>query len=395
MNIGIIGAGISGVLLATLLKQNDPSLNVTLIDINKKEGKKFLITGNGRCNLGNKNIDSFAYNNKNVYDLVESFPIEKQIEFYNSIGLVTCSINDLYYPYSLSAKAMVDYLIGYLKDKKARFLLSLDVIDYQVNKTSVIINTSNRNYAFDKVVFATGGLSHITLNQHPFLSIFKKHGYKSTVISSGLTSIITKENTKQIENLRVKCKVSLLFDSKSYYEEKGEVLFKKNGLSGIAIFNAESLIKRNDGKFKNATIILDLMSELSLDEVAAFLKKSNDIVSFSCLDGIFDKTLSEYIRKFAHVKNLYKFTNSEIISLAKAIKNLSFSYQDSYGYEDSQVTIGGLDFENFTDYLESKIENNVYAVGEVLDADGLCGGYNIMFALASAHRTYLSLIKTK
>ena len=133
------------------------------------------------------------------------------------------------------------------------------------------------------------------------------------------------------------------------------------------------------------------MPDLSYEELVNKLAKLNSFSKNSVLLGIFTKPICEYIRKVSGVKNLNAYTNTEIKKLAVAIKNLNFTYLDTYAFRESQASIGGVEFNNLNKNLESKTESNVYFAGEILDADGLCGGYNINFAIASAYRIYNSI----
>ena len=139
-------------------------------------------------------------------------------------------------------------------------------------------------------------------------------------------------------------------------------------------------------KFKKATISLDLVPEYSFDEIYKILLEHNSTSKCSVLNGFFTKTMSEYIRKEAGIKNLSSFTTSEIKKIAQKLKNFEFTYKETYSFENSQVTVGGIDLNQINENFESKKEKNIYLIGEILDADGLCGGYNIMWAIASANQ---------
>ena len=392
MRILVIGSGCSAIYLGALLKKNNPEIDLSFVDINKEPGKKFLVTGNGRCNLGNLKISEKSYNNLNTLKIVKSFDYKKIITFLNDIGIETSSINDLVYPYSFSAKSYRDLLVNYLKEKNCKFYLENDICDYFINEEGVKVKINNKFFNFDKLVIATGGNSSIHTKQYQFIDVLKKHNYDVKDFKPGLTPVVVEENVKLLENLRVKCKVSLFIDNNLEYEENGEVLFKKDGLSGISIFSCSSIIARKD-KFKKATISLNLVPNLSSDELLTKLSNYNAINKNSCIDGFFDKKLSEYIRKISGAKNLYKFNKNELQKIAFNMRNLSFSYVNPYSFKESQVSIGGVKYSNLTENLQSKIEKNVYFIGEIIDADGLCGGYNLMFAFASAYVVSKAIIE--
>lgn len=392
MKILIIGSGCSAFYLGVLVKRYNKDIDVIFVDPNKEAGKKFLVTGNGRCNLANLKINDKSYNNLKIKEIVESFNYKNIVDVLNEIGIETRNINELVYPYSLSAKSYRDLQLNYLKENNCKFYLNNNIDDYKVKNDKIEVKINNKNYIFDKIIIATGGNSQVHINQTNFLDVLKKHNYKIKDFKPGLTPLKVKENVKTLENLRVKCLVSLYIDDKLEYIEDGEVLFKKDGLSGIAIFNCSSIIARKD-RFKKAIIKLNLVKDISGEEIKNKLIKYNNISKYSCLDGFFDKRLSEYIRNCSGTKNLYKFTKNELEKIAYNTQNLSFTYVNHYSFYESQVSIGGVELSNLNASLESKIEKNVYFVGEILDADGLCGGFNLMFAFASSYLVAKDIIK--
>lgn len=394
MKVGILGQGASGLLLALMLKFENQDLDVVLIDKNASAGRKFLATGNGRCNLANTEINESSYNNEEGRKIVEEFDSEKLIAFLKNIGVLTRNINNLVYPYSLSAKNLLDYLIDYAKQNKIRFVNNENLIDYDIVDGKVKVTTSKKNFSFDRFVIASGNGSAPQLGgATSVLSVLGKKGYKIIDGKPGLCPIRTVESTKTLENQRVKAKVSLVIDKNVVYEEVGEVQFKKDGLSGIAIFNCSSMIARSN-KFKKAIIRIDLVLDVSADDLFKEFTLLNPISNKSFLSGIFTKEITEYVRKNSGIKNPYIYSPSELKKLALYIKNIEFTYKESYSFNDSQVTVGGVSLKNVNDNLESTLEKNIFLIGEVLNVDGLCGGYNLMFAFASAHKAAKSILES-
>lgn len=393
MKIGIIGQGYSGVMLAILLKRHDLNIDVTIFDHNEKTNKKLLATGNGRCNLGNLEYNDNTFNSEFTKNLYLNFDINKQRELFNELGLETRTINNLVYPYSLSSNQVVAYLNLLLKEYKVKLVNGVNLNSYEVSDDFVTITMSNRKiYKFDKVIFATGGKSKEVLGSDgSIFKILKTHNYTIKDLKVGLAPIKVSENVKGIENERLKCIASLYLDKDLVYQEDGEVLIKKDGLSGISIFNISSIIARNKTA-KKTRIVLDLFKDYKIEELEEKFKKYSRIAGFSFLEGIFTIKMSDYIRKNSGVKNLYDFDNREIKRIAEYTKNMEFTYISTYDFNDSQVTIGGVSINNLNDDLSSKLEKNIYMIGEMIDIDGLCGGYNLMLCLASAYKAYTSLI---
>lgn len=392
MRVGILGQGASGVILAIMIKKKDPSIEVTIFDHNDKTNKKLLATGNGRCNLGNTKVDDKSFNSEFALNLYKDFDIYKQREFFDSIGLETRILNDtLVYPYSLSSSQVVAYLNKLLKEYKVKLINDVNLDSYVINKNNINVVIKNKLYVFDKFIFACGGKSKSSLGSDGrIFKLLKEHNYIINELKPGLTPIRVIENTKGIENERLKGNIKLIKDKKIIYEENGEVLIKKDGLSGICIMNASSIIQRVKPGKKNL-IFVDLFNDISEEELEEKFKKYNGLAGFSFLEGVFTIKIADFIRKNSGAKNLYKFDNRDIKNIAHYCKNMVFTYKENYDFDDSQVSIGGVSISNLKDTLESKFEPNIYFMGEMIDVDGLCGGYNLMLSFASSYRVFKNL----
>lgn len=391
MRIGIIGQGISGLFLGIMLKMKNPDLDITIIDKNLNPGKKMLATGNGRCNLGNFNLKENSYNCKFAYNLVSNFNATSIKSFLEKIGIQTREIGNLMYPYSLSAKQTLETILNIASKYKIKFENNIEIIDYKHLGNRIELISNKKIFSFEKVIFASGSASTKNLGgTFSTYELLKKHGYKIVNPKVGLAPLMTVEETKTIESQRIKCNVNLNIDKEDIYEENGEVIFKKNGLSGIAIFNVTSMISRFK-KFKKAIITLDLIPEYSTNDVEKMIEKSIFRKNSGVLEGFLPKAISEYVRKRAKIDVKENVNKEEILRLIETAKNLTFTFKDTYSFDDSQVCVGGLDLENLNENLESKIEPNIYFVGELINVDGLCGGFNIMFAIASANKVANSI----
>ena len=393
MNILIVGSGCSAVYLASLISFYKKEIRVDILSNDDVIGKKILVTGNGRCNLGNLgNIGSNEYNNEITKDIVSSFSIENIISFLSNIGIHVTTINNLVYPYSLSSKNYRELLSAFvLNNKNVKVLKDLKFVDYISKNNEVEVQLNNNIKTYDKIVFATGGISGNNKNSAEIIGIMKKHNYVINPFRTGLATIKTKEKTALVNGKRVKCDISLLKNNKLIYKEHGEVLFKKDGLSGICIFNCSSLINRSN-EIADFVISLDLFPDYDLTNLINLLTKFNKSNTNSLLYSFFDKDMSLFILKMIQMNKVSKYNEKEIKSLAFNLKNLKFHYESTYDFKDSQVSIGGISYSNLNiTSLESVLEKNIYFIGEILDSDGLCGGYNLMFAFASAFKVLNSL----
>lgn len=379
MKIGIVGASSSGLYMALFLKKRHPDFSVSLFDQTSKIGKKLLATGNGHCNLFHLGLTGKEYNRPDyVSSCLAIAGKEELLNALSSLGVMTTKVGDLVYPLSYSAKAYVSYLEQLALKLGVRIELGKKVIDYQ--GTDLVFENETKH--FDSLIFATGGASQPNLGSDGSLfSVFAKHGYNIAPLQPALCPIKTKENTKSISGVRHKALVRLYKGKELIYEENGEVLFKDDGLSGIAIFNCQSMILRNGkGDYR---IALDLFPNLSKKELSRNIEASKSANPSSFPLAFLEKELADYILKRA--------SSIDGAVLAEAMKNMTFTYASSYPFSASQVTSGGIDIANIDTSFRSKIEENISFVGECLDVDGLCGGYNLAWCLLSAYLCAKSL----
>lgn len=365
MKILIVGAGASGVSAAINIKRRYPKDNVIIIEHSDRALKKILATGNGRCNLGNAQLDIKQYNHP---ELMNDYSFEEYVKYVESFGFKTKLLGSLLYPYSESAQTVRNQMIKCAEELGVEFKFEEDFKNYEVFVKSIKVKTSKSTYEVDKLVIATGGKSTSGLgNDGSIYSILNKHHYSISPLHPGLVPVKVKENTKLLDGVRIKANVTLLENSKEVFEENGEVLFKKDGLSGIVIMNASNHINhpRNSYKF-----VLDLIPEINWE-----LLKNHQQISVKSL--FLDEYISPKMRQYfeAHF-NEEKYIDN--------LKEMTFSFKDFYSFENSQITIGGISPKDLKENGESRFEKNVYFLGEIIDMHGPCGGYNLTWAFISA-----------
>ena len=353
MRIGIIGGGASGTFAAIRIKELNPSFDVTIIERNDKLMKKVAVTGNGRCNYANLGSLENKYNNKFANQIINNLKPTEIVDIFERYGIHPTYIDNLVFPISLSAQTVVLMLNKRLEELGIKICLNEKVIDYQINGNQCLLKTDKQAHAFDKIVFSCGGKAYPQLGTDGSLfDILRQHGYQIEALSPSLSPIKVKENTKKVSGQRVKCLVSLLYKDKLYYSEEGEVLFKDDGLSGIVMLNMSQKINELDDK-KAVKIVLDLAPNNRV--------KPN-----------------QYL-EFVHPKVAAYLTENNL-----SINTLTFTFKNFYDFNIAEVSHGGVSLNDIDYNLNSKKENLVFFTGEVLDVDGMCGGYNLMFAFASA-----------
>lgn len=338
MKIAIIGAGASGLFLANMLYGK---YDFTIFN-NGKIGRKILASGNGRCNIANNNIDISKYHNNK---LVENLLVNKDKVFqeFNKLKIYLKEDNEgRLYPISESSLSILNILTKNIMDK---------IIDLKVEKITIkdgkyIIN--DKYIGYDKVIVSVGSISNIDdTNIYGFLKGFN---YNFIEFKPSLVGFKVKEKIKSISGVRCKCNVGLFNDNKLIHNEDGELIFKDDGISGICVMNLSSYYAHLD-KVNNPYIKIDLLKGNKYDN----------------LESVINPKLLEYINKYNINPNDFRLN---II--------------DTYGFKNSQVSRGGIDINSLNDDLSLKSDNNIYFMGEVIDVDGICGGYNLFFAFLCA-----------
>ncbi len=353
MKIGIIGGGAAGVYAAIRIKELNPSFDVTIIERNDKLLKKVAVTGNGRCNYANLGSLVDKYNNPFANQIIENLKPEQIVANFERYGIHPTRIDNLIFPVSLTAQTVALMLNKRLNELGVTICLNEKVLDYQNKNNKFVIKTENNEYVFDKVVFAAGGKAYPQLGTDGgVLEVLRQHDYSIETLSPSLSPLKVKENTKKISGQRVKCLVSLCNKGLLYYAEEGEVLFKDDGLSGIVILNMSQKINEIKDK-SNIKVVLNLVPD-----------KKN-------------------IKKEQYEEYVHPKLASYLLDNNLDINALTYTFKNFYDFNIAEVSHGGLSLKEITNELESKKEKGLYFAGELLDIDGMCGGYNLMFAFAS------------
>lgn len=345
----VLGGGIAGCFAAIRVKELHPSYKVTIVEHNDKLLKKIYATGNGKCNFANIGSLKNRYNHEEfALNIIRDFKAEDIVNYFDGLGIKSKAIGDLIYPYSESAETVANKLLRRIEELNIEVMTNYEVIDFNNTHLLTVLGTLR----YDSLIISVGGKSSPKLGSNGDLwNALLNRGFELREPHPSLCPIKTKENTKMVDGYRAKVSASLYQGKKLIHTEEGELLFKKDGLSGMVIFNMTHFINRLNS-FKDVTIHIDFAKGI---------------------DGEYDALVNPKIADYL-LKNKLN------------IHNTVFTFKDFYGYENSQVTSGGLLISELNEDLSSKKNPHIYFIGEVIDIDAVCGGFNIMWALASAEK---------
>lgn len=376
LKLAIIGAGCSGLFLANLLKDNN--LDIYIFEKNNKLGKKILASGNGKCNFTNiYNLEN-KYNDNFANEIINNFNVSLTLEKFKEMGLIYKNDDQgRCYPVSECSSSVLDCLKKGLKN--IHILLDTEVkkIEKMKENKYAIYHSEGRD-VFDIVACCSGSVAS-NLGSEKAYKYLDDLDLKKEPLKASLAPIVVKEDISLLKGTRVKCNIRLVDDKYTlFYEETGEVLFKDDSLSGIAIFNASSYINR---KLSNYKIILDLSAGMSKEEIFNYINKNKERYPH-IFRGYLNDKIAEYILKDFH--NISKLNDEHVDLLVKKIMNLEFNVNGIYPLKDSQVCSGGISLKEVNYDLQLKKYPNIYVGGELLDIDGVSGGYNMQFAWSCA-----------
>lgn len=400
-HIVIIGAGPAGLMSAITLKEKiqeigiEDKINITILEKNDRIGKKIMSTGNGRCNYSNINIYPEFYNNQNfVKPILESFSSNQLQDWFLERGLVSkVDSEGRVYPVSDHASSVVDLFRLLIAKNNITLKTSFDVKEIKIKKDKYLISNNEETLEADYIIMSTGGKAAPALGSNGSgLNLLKGHKIKITKTYPGLVGIkTTKETVKGLSGLRMKGEVSLYSQTKQLlYKELGEVQFKDDGISGIVVMNVVSRLMHYDNKMILEIDLLPILNEKNLKEyILNKIKKYSDNNISELFTGLFHSSFSNKLFKDFSLNlnnKLSSLKEEHINNIISYIKHYKIDYLDTYGYDRAQVTVGGVSLDEINNTsLELHKLARIYVCGEIIDIDGMCGGYNLHFAYASGN----------
>lgn len=372
MKVGIVGGGASGLLCAILLKKFNSNIIVTILEQNDRVGKKILQTGNGMCNMDNEdsnNIDN--YNTPLIKELIGKYDYKYIKKVFSELGLLTLTDSEgRIYPYSRKASNVLDIMLSNIK------VLDINVkTNYQVKEIEEVNGSFivNKDLKFDYLVLACGGCASIN-GEYKLKSLSRSLNLNWVDVTPSLTPLKVKESVKSLSGIKVKASVSYFIDGLLKEKRSGELLFKDDGISGIVVLE----LSRNFDKDKQNKVSIDMFDEYEEYEVANIIQANyHKFVNLTdALIGLVPKMIA---------LDVIKKGNNDIRKIAYLLKNYSLTVINTYDFASSQVMRGGVDLNCLKlDCFESKKNHNLYVIGEGVNVDGTCGGFNLHFAWVSA-----------
>jgi len=404
LKVVVVGGGAGGMMAAGKAAQNGAS--VLLIEKNKRLGKKILISGKGRCNLTNtanieEIINNFPGNGKFLYSALTNFSNLDLMAFFKERGVeLKIERGGRVFPNSDSSGEIVKALENYLAEQRVQILRGVSVVDIKTNgeKVEGVILADSREILGDRVIIATGGASFPgTGSTGDGYNLAQRLGHSIVPIRPSLIPLEVKEEwAKDLQGLSLKNITVILQTTtgKKLAQAFGEMLFTHFGVSGPIILTiSRKAVDYWQKNYLPLILKIDLKPALNKEKLDQRLQR--DIVKFSnkqIKNGLGDLLPQRLIMPVINLaginvdKVMHQITKEERKKIIDVLKGLQVTLIGSRPLNEAIVTAGGVNVKEVNPQtMESKLIKGLYFAGEVLDIDGLTGGYNLQAAFSTGY----------
>lgn len=428
----VAGGGASGLMAAISAARNGAS--VTILEAMERPGKKLLLTGNGRCNL--THVDEcpedscFGADYRFIQSVMGQMTPEMVREFFHRLGLLTVEKNGYVYPVTGQSSSVLAVLLAEVRRLKIRLKYSEKISSIEYKDQIWQVHTGSWRYEAEALILACGSkAAPKTGSDGSGYELARMAGHRIRPVRPALAPVSCQEKfVSQLSGVRCRAAVSLYqkvnlakrsgtisgkrpqkasqMDVILIRKETGELQWTNYGVSGIMIFQLSRFIAGCEQPEKSMYLETDLLPDYTETELGQMMtgragELSDERVSV-LLEGILhEKLVPVVLEKAGFTKKTCcrdlilesqdeagsgKATEKQLQRLIRTIKHLKLTPTGTKSFDVCQVCSGGVDtseVEPFT--LRSKVQPELYFAGELLDVDGLCGGYNLQWAWASGY----------
>jgi len=396
----VIGGGPAGIMASTIASQNK-NLKIIILDRNRVFGRKLLLTGKGRCNITHNELDfkkmiaSYNQSAKFLYSGFSQFGVKETLDFFKKNGLdLKVERGNRYFPNDDDSQSVLDFFNLKLKENNAEMLFSVNVVKINVkNKKIISIELSDgREIEGKNFLISTGGKSYPITGSDGFMfSLIKKLGHNIIDLTPALVPLTVKnEWVKKLSGLSLKNVEITIKNTKK--KILGEMLFTHFGISGPIVLNLSNGIVK---LLTKGNIFINLDLKPGLTEKQLDLRLQKDFEKYSnhdfknSLNDLLPQNLIESILKLSNIdihKKVHQVTKEERLKLIKLLKYIEIEINGHLGFDTAIVTSGGVDTKEIDQKtMKSKIIDNLYFAGEVIDIDGKTGGYNLQMCWTTGY----------
>lgn len=404
VDVIVVGAGPAGLMAALSAAEElpNPQFKILLLDSKSSSGSKLLMSGGGRCNIGNRKVDAADFQGGPRHFMqhaLEGFSSERTVDFFKGIGVdLVEEANGKYFPISQSSHTVLEALLKRARQLNVDMARGMRVVSAEKSGDEfileVVTDKERRELRGKRLILATGGLSYPqTGSDGHGCKIASNFGHKIERQTPALTTLLTRDaRWRALAGLSLEVELQFYSHDKKTAKSRGSFLFTHWGFSGPAVFDISRYYTQADKKEcpqLRANFLPGLSREIFKERIEGEVRKApkqflkNYLAKEFSLPLRFVQALLKKIHLDgdAPIKNM---SNRLINELAQGLYNYPLEISASEGFEKAEATAGGVSLNEIkASSMESKLVKGLFFAGEMMDVDGRVGGYNLQWAWTS------------
>ena len=401
----IVGGGAAGLYCAAQLARTAffSGKKILIIEGGSRVGNKLALTGSGRCNLTNTEIDLTKYNTDDQFKLESLMnrygETDTSYYFENVLGVVLEQKGTLVYPATLKSSTVVDALRFYLEDNKVEIDLKEKVTSITKSEDLFEVKTdADKTHLTKNIVIATGGITYpVTGSTGDVLKLVEGLTDKTCFVpfKPALTSLSS--NMVGIKGMAgIKCRGDVKIvgsDGVIRARSEGEILFtKEGGISGICVMDvSDSVVRLFDEGDENVKAVLNLTGKAGGEILQMIYIRRQMYPHRNCSDalsGMLLRNVTDFVMKKMGLKadkmTLRELNDKQLVDLTNLLCAFPIPITGYGDVDKAQVSSGGFKLSKLDDNMQVKYCPGLYIIGEAVNVNGICGGYNLQWAWTSA-----------
>jgi hypothetical protein len=389
--ITILGAGPAGMTAALFAAR--AGWKVQLIDRNEKVGRKLLVTGAGRANLTNQNMDASRYPSVDpqwMQQVLDQFGHNELIVFFRSIGILTYATHDGWtYPLSESAQSVVDAFENALKLAGVKLLLNQRITAIRKEADGFVLTSADKvELRTPHLLVASGGKASPALGSTgDLLSSLRTLGHHINPLLPALAPLTAEMKPWQkLQGVRLDARASLYENDLLLAETSGNLIFTAWGLNGPAVMDISHHVSARPGA--RLELRLNVLFDRE-DEIRMLVKdfRRTPTPLARLMSSIVAPKLATVILPMCRLPvevKLSAINEAQVEKVLRLLKAMPISITGVRGFEYCQVSAGGVPTSEVDPLnMRSRVVPGLSLAGECVDVIGPCGGYNLQFAFSS------------
>lgn len=390
----IIGGGASG--LAASIHAARSGADVTILEHNDRVGKKILSTGNGKCNLTNLHMNADCFRGADprfIQSVLNQFTVADTLDFFGELGIYPKIKNGYVYPNSEQASSVLDVLRQEAEYLKVRVITQAHAahIRPQGRNAGFLTEYSGGSQQSDTVIVAAGSkAAPVTGSDGSGYELVKELGHRIVRPLPALVQLRSDKNPvfKQLAGIRTDALVTIVSEEQRLAFDRGELQLTDYGISGIPVFQVSRFASNALAHKRKVTALIDFLPDLEAGKVRSLLESRKAFrPQRACEDyltGLFPKKLAHVLLKLAGISlsaQAGSLSARQVAALTGQIKEFCVPITAANPFANAQICCGGADTSQICpDTMESRLIRGLYFAGEIVDVDGICGGYNLQWA---------------